>query len=75
MRLSSSSQAGVTCILLHDSIGVGEDRPTHQPVEESARLRTIPGMNLLRPTDANEVEGGYEIATSRGCVPTIMFVA
>src|SRR5947208_550609 len=45
----------VIYVFTHDSIGVGEDGPTHQPIEHLASLRAIPGMNVIRPADANEI--------------------
>ncbi|MFQ6145840.1 transketolase [Streptomyces seoulensis] len=54
VRLSALMQLPVTYIWTHDSIGLGEDGPTHQPVEHLASLRAIPGLNLVRPADANE---------------------
>jgi len=55
IRLSSLMELPVIYIFTHDSIGVGEDGPTHQPVEQLASLRAIPGLIVLRPADANEV--------------------
>ncbi|MGW9030675.1 transketolase [Streptomyces sp. NPDC055722] len=54
VRLSALMQLPVTYVWTHDSIGLGEDGPTHQPVEHLASLRAIPGLNLVRPADANE---------------------
>jgi transketolase len=55
VRLSSLMQLPVTYVWTHDSIGLGEDGPTHQPIEHLASLRTIPGFSVIRPCDANEV--------------------
>src|SRR5262249_31648493 len=55
IRLSALMELPVIYVFTHDSIGVGEDGPTHQPIEQVASLRTIPGLILLRPADANEV--------------------
>src|ERR1700729_3763044 len=55
IRLSAIMELPVVFIFTHDSIGVGEDGPTHQPVEQLASLRAIPGIVTLRPGDANEV--------------------
>jgi transketolase len=55
IRLSAIMEVPVIAILTHDSIGVGEDGPTHQPVEQLASLRAIPGLLVFRPADANEV--------------------
>jgi transketolase len=72
MRLSALSEAGVIYILTHDSIGLGEDGPTHQPVEQLAGLRAIPGMCVLRPADAIEVAGAYRVAIARRREPTVL---
>ena len=55
VRLSALMQLPVTYVWTHDSIGLGEDGPTHQPVEHIAALRAIPGLSVIRPADANEV--------------------
>jgi transketolase len=52
-------------IFTHDSIGLGEDGPTHQPVEHLASLRAIPGLNVIRPCDANEVSEAWRVAMDR----------
>jgi transketolase len=54
IRLSALMELPVIHVFTHDSIGVGEDGPTHQPVEHLASLRAIPGLNIVRPADANE---------------------
>lgn len=59
MRLSSIMHQGVLYVLTHDSIGLGEDGPTHQPVEHLAACRAIPGLLVFRPGDANEVAESY----------------
>ncbi len=59
MRLSSIMHQPVLYVLTHDSIGVGEDGPTHQPIEHLAACRAIPGLNVFRPGDANEVVESY----------------
>ena len=48
--------------MTHDSIGVGEDGPTHQPIEHLASYRAMPGMLMMRPADGNETMGAYKIA-------------
>ena len=55
IRLSALMELPVVDIFTHDSIGLGEDGPTHQPVEQLLSLRAIPGLIVLRPADANEV--------------------
>ncbi|MGI9515578.1 MAG: transketolase [Pirellulaceae bacterium] len=62
MRLSSLMRQNVLYILTHDSIGLGEDGPTHQPVEHLAACRAIPGLYVIRPADANEVAYAYRLA-------------
>ena len=59
MRLASIMHQPVLYVLTHDSIGLGEDGPTHQPVEHLAACRAIPGMQVIRPADANEVAHAY----------------
>ncbi len=62
IRLSALSQAGVIYVMTHDSIGLGEDGPTHQPVETIASLRVIPNLTVIRPADGNETSGAYKVA-------------
>ncbi|MDL2205689.1 transketolase [Eubacteriales bacterium OttesenSCG-928-N13] len=62
MRMSSIMDLPVTYILSHDSIGVGEDGPTHQPVEQLAGLRAIPGLIVFRPADSREMAAGWVCA-------------
>src|SRR5262249_13405921 len=61
IRLSALMELPVIHIFTHDSIGVGEDGPTHQPVEHLASLRAIPGLITLRPADANEVVEAWRV--------------
>ena len=72
MRLASIMKQPVLYILTHDSIGVGEDGPTHQPVEHLAALRAIPGLVVMRPGDANEVAEAYRAALLMNDAPTAM---
>ena len=62
IRLAAIMELPVIYIFTHDSIGVGEDGPTHQPVEQLIALRAIPGIIVLRPADANEVAEGWRVA-------------
>ncbi|CAB4653985.1 unannotated protein [freshwater metagenome] len=66
VRLSALMQLPVTYVWTHDSIGLGEDGPTHQPVEHLAALRTIPGLDVIRPADANEVSACWAEIIKRG---------
>ncbi|GAA2284152.1 transketolase [Streptomyces ruber] len=59
VRLSALMQLPVTYVWTHDSIGLGEDGPTHQPVEHLASLRAVPGLNVVRPADANETAAAW----------------
>lgn len=65
MRLSALMKLPVIYILTHDSIGVGEDGPTHEPIEQLASLRSIPGFVVFRPCDTNETAAGWYAAMSR----------
>lgn len=66
MRMSALMELGVPYILTHDSIGVGEDGPTHQPIEQLVGLRSMPGMIVFRPADANETAAGWYTAINSG---------
>lgn len=72
IRLSALMKLPVVYIMSHDSIGLGEDGPTHQPVEHLASLRAIPNLNVLRPADAIEVSEAWEIALSSVDKPTVI---
>ncbi len=72
IRLSALSQHGSIWVFTHDSIGVGEDGPTHQPVEHLASLRAIPNLIVIRPGDANEVVEAWKLAINRRDGPTLM---
>ena len=66
VRLSALMNLPVTYIWTHDSIGLGEDGPTHQPIEHIAALRAIPGLDVVRPADANEVVAAWRTIIKRG---------
>ncbi|MEA2885040.1 MAG: transketolase [Bradyrhizobium sp.] len=72
MRLAALMGAGVVYVMTHDSIGLGEDGPTHQPVEHLAALRAIPNMRVFRPCDAMEVAECWELALNRIDGPTVL---
>jgi transketolase len=61
VRLASIMQAKVGFVWTHDSVGVGEDGPTHQPIEQLASLRAMPGLRVIRPADANEVAAAWRV--------------
>ena len=72
MRLAALMGTGVVYVMTHDSIGLGEDGPTHQPVEHLAALRAIPNMRVFRPCDAMEVSECWELALNRIDGPTVL---
>jgi transketolase len=72
MRLAALMGTGVNYVMTHDSIGLGEDGPTHQPVEHLAALRAIPNMRVFRPCDAIEVAECWELALNRTDGPTVL---
>jgi len=72
IRLSALMELPVVHIFTHDSIGLGEDGPTHQPVEQLASLRAIPGLNVIRPADANETVEAWRVALDVTHGPTAL---
>ncbi|WP_062100833.1 transketolase family protein [Candidatus Xiphinematobacter sp. Idaho Grape] len=72
IRLAAISQVPVVYLFTHDSIGVGEDGPTHQPVETLAALRCIPNLDVIRPADPEETAGAFAAAFSRRDGPTLL---
>ena len=72
MRLAALMGTGVVYVMTHDSIGLGEDGPTHQPVEHLAALRAIPNMRVFRPCDAVETAECWELALNRIDGPTVL---
>jgi len=72
MRIAALSKLPVVYIYTHDSIGVGEDGPTHEPVETVSALRLIPGMEVMRPADPEETAGAFAAALERTNGPTLI---
>ncbi len=72
IRVAALSKVPVIFVFTHDSIGVGEDGPTHQPIEHLAALRAIPNLWVLRPADANETAQAYRLAMRRNDGPVAM---
>jgi len=72
IRLAALSHVPVTYVFTHDSIGVGEDGPTHQPVEHVAALRAIPNLTVIRPCDANEALEAWKTAIENRNGPTAL---
>ncbi len=74
IRLSALMELPVIHVFTHDSIGLGEDGPTHQPVEQLASLRAIPGLDVIRPADANEVAEAWRVALDRSHQPVALIL-
>ncbi len=74
IRLAALSNLPVTYIFTHDSVGVGEDGPTHQPVETVSGLRVIPNLDVIRPGDAEETAGAFVAAMTRTDGPTALIL-
>ncbi|MFQ5846280.1 MAG: transketolase [Candidatus Methylomirabilales bacterium] len=75
LRLSALMELPVTCIFTHDSIGVGEDGPTHQPVEHLVSLRAIPELLVIRPADANEVSEAWRVIMEQRHRPVALILS
>src|SRR5208283_4344701 len=74
IRLSALMELPIIHIFTHDSIGVGEDGPTHQPIEQLANLRAIPGLLVIRPCDANEVTEAWKVIMQQRHVPAALIL-
>ncbi len=72
LRLAAIMGLDVIHVMTHDSIGLGEDGTTHQPVEQLASLRVIPGLRVIRPADAVETVEAWEVALTRDSTPTVL---
>jgi transketolase len=72
IRMAALMGIPVTFVYTHDSVGMGEDGPTHQPVEQLAALRAIPNLVVLRPADANETAAAWRVALERSEGPTVL---
>jgi len=72
IRMSALMNLPVTYIFTHDSISVGEDGPTHQPIEQLLALRTVPNLEVFRPADANEVIGSYKAIFEKEAGPSVI---
>ncbi|WP_313891058.1 transketolase [Psychrobacillus sp.] len=75
IRLSALMGLPVTYVFTHDSIAVGEDGPTHEPVEHIASLRAMPGLSIIRPADANETAEAWKLAVSAKNHPTVLVLS
>ncbi len=74
IRLAALMGQSVIYVFTHDSIWVGEDGPTHQPVEQLASLRAIPNLTVIRPADANETAAAWRLAVERNLGPTALIL-
>jgi len=72
IRLAAMMELPVIYVFTHDSIGIGEDGPTHQPIEQLAALRAIPGLTVIRPADANETVEAWRVALTHGDGPVAL---
>jgi transketolase len=72
LRLSALMELPVIYVFTHDSIGLGEDGPTHQPIEQLAHMRSMPGLVVLRPADANEVREAWKIILQLHHEPAVL---
>lgn len=75
IRLSALMNVPVTYVLTHDSIAVGEDGPTHEPVEQLASLRAMPGLSVIRPADGNETVAAWKLAVESKDEPTLLVLS
>lgn len=74
IRLAAMEQIRVIYIFSHDSIGLGEDGPTHQPIEQLMGLRAVPNLTVIRPSDANEAVWAWKVAISNNKGPTVLIL-
>ncbi len=72
IRLSAIQHLPVTYVMTHDSIAVGEDGPTHEPIEQLASLRAMPGLSVIRPADGNEVVEAWKLAITSTSTPHVL---
>lgn len=72
VRLAAIQKAPVTYVLTHDSVAVGEDGPTHEPIEQLSSLRSMPNVNVIRPADGNEVREAWKLAVQSTDHPTVL---
>ena len=75
VRLSAIMEIGAVWVFTHDSIGVGEDGPTHQPIEHLATLRAVPGLDTIRPCDANEVAAAWRAVLKDASTPAALVLS
>lgn len=75
IRMSAIQNLPTTYVFTHDSVAVGEDGPTHEPIEQLSGLRAIPNVNVIRPCDANETQQAWDIAIKSKTTPTVLVLS
>ena len=75
IRLAALMQLPVTYVFTHDSIAVGEDGPTHEPIEQLASLRAMPNLSVIRPADGNETRAAWKLALQSQSIPTALVLS
>lgn len=75
VRLSALQHAPVIYVLTHDSVAVGEDGPTHEPIEQLASVRCMPNVQVIRPADGNETRAAWKIALQTTNKPTVLVLS
>ncbi|WOO89749.1 transketolase [Mollicutes bacterium LVI A0078] len=75
LRMSAIQKLPAIYVLTHDSVAVGEDGPTHEPIEQLSGLRAIPNVNVIRPADANETQAAWNIAINSTETPTVLVLS
>ncbi len=75
IRMSAIQKLPAIYVLTHDSVAVGEDGPTHEPIEQLTGLRSIPNLNVIRPADANETQAAWNIAINSTETPTVLVLS
>jgi transketolase len=75
VRLAAIQNTPVTYVLTHDSVAVGEDGPTHEPIEQLASIRCMPGVQVIRPADGNETVAAWKIAMTTKDAPTVLVLS
>jgi len=75
IRMSALEEIPAIYLFSHDSVAVGEDGPTHEPIEQLTALRTIPGLHVIRPADARETYGAWELALLSKKTPTAIILS
>ncbi|MBV6373117.1 transketolase, partial [Enterococcus casseliflavus] len=75
VRLSAIQHAPVIYVLTHDSVAVGEDGPTHEPIEQLASVRCMPNVQVIRPADGNETRAAWKLAMTTTDKPTVLVLS